>query len=158
MTEKLAQRLVDRGKALGFDVIKFTKADLPALTGERLQEFVEAEWHGSMKWMPETLERRKTPTAMWSGAVSAIVLATNYGPEINPLDRLDNKTTGNISVYALNRDYHDVVKGRLKQLAGWLASESDCDVKVFVDTAPLMEKPLAAQAGVGWQGKHTNLV
>ncbi len=158
MTETLAQKLVDRAKTLGFDVVKITKADLPDLTGERLQEFVDAEWHGGMKWMPDTLERRKTPTAMWSGAISAIVLATNYGPEINPLDRLENKTAGNISVYALNRDYHDVVKGKLKQLAGWFAAESGEDVKVFVDTAPLMEKPLAAQAGVGWQGKHTNLV
>jgi len=158
MTNILAQKLVDRAKMLGFDVVKFTEAQLPALTGERLEEFVVAEWHGSMNWLPETLERRKTPTAMWSGAVSAIVLATNYGPEIDPLERLDNKTAGNISVYALNRDYHDVVKGRLKQLAGWFAAESCGEVKVFVDTAPLMEKPLAAQAGVGWQGKHTNLV
>jgi len=158
MSEAVTQKLVDRAKSLGFDVIKFTKAELPAHIGERLAEFVEAEWHGSMNWMPETLERRKTPTAMWSGAVSAIVLGTNYGPDINPLERLANRTAGNISVYALNRDYHDVVKGKLKQLAGWFAVETDCDVKVFVDTAPLMEKPLAAQAGIGWQGKHSNLV
>jgi len=131
---------------------------LPPLTGQRLEEFVEADWHGDMQWLPETLERRKTPTAMWPDAVSAIVLGANYGPEENPLQRLKQPSMGNISVYAHNRDYHDVIKGRLKQLAGWFVAQSGQEVKVFVDTAPLMEKPLAAQAGVGWQGKHTNLV
>ncbi len=158
MTEKFAKKLADRAQSLGFDVVRTTSADLPLLTGQHLQEFVEAKWHGTMKWMPETLERRKTPTSMWPDAVSAIVLAANYGPETDPLERLDNKTKGNISVYALNRDYHDVIKGKLKQLAGWIAAQNGHEVKVFVDTAPLMEKPLAAQAGVGWQGKHTNLV
>ena len=158
MTEKLARNLFQRAKILGFDVVKITAAELPKLTGERLEEFVKADWHGDMNWMPDTLERRKTPTAMWPQAVSAIVLATNYGPESNPLDRLQLKSKGNISVYALNRDYHDVVKGKLKQLASWFASQSGHEVKVFVDTAPLMEKPLAAQSGLGWQGKHTNLV
>lgn len=158
MTETLAKNLLNRAQSLGFDVMRITRAELPVLTGQRLQSFVEAERHGSMNWMPETLERRKTPTAMWADAVSAIVLGTNYGPESNPLDRLEQRSIGNISVYALNRDYHDVIKGRLKQLAGWFAAKSGEDVKVFVDTAPLMEKPLAGQAGVGWQGKHTNLV
>ncbi|VAW02092.1 Iron-sulfur cluster-binding protein [hydrothermal vent metagenome] len=158
MTEKLAKKLVNRAKSLGFDVVKITPAQLPPLTGQRLEEFVEADWHGDMQWLPETLERRKTPTAMWPDAVSAIVLGANYGPEENPLERLEQRSMGNISVYAHNRDYHDVIKGRLKQLAGWFAAQSGQEVKVFVDTAPLMEKPLAAQAGVGWQGKHTNLV
>ncbi|HFC05238.1 MAG TPA: DUF1730 domain-containing protein, partial [Rhizobiales bacterium] len=130
MSSSLAQKLETRAKSLGFDVVRFTNANLPELTGARLQAFVEAEWHGDMAWMPETLTRRKTPTAMWDGAVSAIVLATNYGPEVDPLERLTNKTTGNISVYALNRDYHDVVKGKLKQLAGWFASQSGQEVKV----------------------------
>ena len=158
LATKLTEKLFDRAKTIGFDDIKITDAGLPEIVGAHLQEFVEAQWHGDMKWMPDTLKRRKTPTAMWDGAVSAIVLASNYGPEINPLERLKNKTEGNISVYALNRDYHDVLKGKLKQLAGWFASYSGEEVKVFVDTAPLMEKPLAAQAGIGWQGKHTNLV
>ncbi len=158
MTEKPARKLVSRAKALGFDVVKITPAHLPALTGQRLAEFVESDWHGDMQWLPETLERRKTPTAMWPDAVSAIVLGANYGPEENPLERLEQRSMGNISVYAHNRDYHDVIKGRLKQLAGWFAAQSGQEVKVFVDTAPLMEKPLAAQAGIGWQGKHTNLV
>jgi len=158
MVEKLAKKLVDRAKALGFDVVKITPAQLPQLTGQRLEDFIQADWHGDMQWLPETLERRKTPTAMWPDAVSAIVLGANYGPETDPLERLGQRTMGNISVYAHNRDYHDVIKGRLKQLAGWFAAQSGQEVKVFVDTAPLMEKPLAAQAGVGWQGKHTNLV
>lgn len=111
-----------------------------------------------MEWMETTLERRRTPTAMWPQAKTAIMLGMNYGPDHNPLDDLKNADRGTISVYARNRDYHDVIKGRLKELAGWLASATKGDVKVFVDTAPLMEKPLAGQAGMGWQGKHTNLV
>jgi len=158
MKAALTAKLVDRAIELGFDEVKITTAKLPAEIGRHLQTFIECEWHGDMKWMPDTLERRKTPTAMWSKATTAIILASNYGPQINPLTRLENKSIGNISVYALNRDYHDVIKGRLKQLAGWFAGASGEDVKVFVDTAPLMEKPLAAQAGIGWQGKHTNLV
>ncbi len=111
-----------------------------------------------MRWLQETLERRITPTAMWPEARTAIVLAMNYGPNMDPLGRLAERGSGVISVYALNRDYHDVVKGKLKQLAQWLANSSGAEVKVFVDTAPLMEKPLAQRAGLGWQGKHTNLV
>jgi epoxyqueuosine reductase len=158
MTSKLSSQLTDRAVSLGFDVVGITPAQLPGQAGRHLEEFIHANWHGDMGWMAETLERRKTPDAMWGDARTAIVLAANYGPEVNPLTRLEKKSTGVISVYALNRDYHDVIKGRLKQLAGWFASKSGCDVKVFVDTAPLMEKPLAGQAGLGWQGKHTNLV
>ena len=156
--EKLLNQLTERAMATGFDVIGITSAKLPAVAGERLEAFVAAGRHGAMTWMKETLSRRKSPTAMWPQARSAIVLGLNYGPHENPLERQKNKTCGNISVYALNRDYHDIVKGRLKQLAGWFAAKSGADVKVFVDTAPLMEKPLARQAAIGWQGKHTNLV
>ena len=158
MAPTLKQQLTQRAGELGFDVVRFTDASLPELTGQRLVEFTENDYHGDMDWMPRTLDRRQTPTDMWPDAKSAIVLALNYGPETNPLERLQQKSTGNISVYALNRDYHELIKGRLKQLAGWFASKSGEDVKVFVDTAPLMEKPLAGKAGVGWQGKHTNLV
>ncbi len=158
MSDALKQQLTQRAGELGFDVVRFTDANLPTLTGQRLVEFTENDYHGDMEWMPQTLDRRQTPTDMWPDAKSAIVLALNYGPETNPLERLKQTSTGNISVYALNRDYHDLIKGRLKQLAGWFASKSGQDVKVFVDTAPLMEKPLAGKAGVGWQGKHTNLV
>ena len=120
--------------------------------------FLAAGHHGTMTWMAETAERRKTPMAMWPEARSAIAVAQNYAPEIDPLERLARKNTGVISVYALHRDYHDVVKGKLKHLAQWLARQTGAEVKVFVDTAPLMEKPLAESAGLGWQGKHTNLV
>lgn len=158
MAKTLKQQLTARAQELGFDVVQFTDAKLPDITGQRLVEFTKNEFHGDMAWLPQTLDRRQTPTDMWPDAKSAIILALNYGPETNPLERLELKSTGNISVYALNRDYHDLIKGRLKQLAGWFASKSGQDVKVFVDTAPLMEKPLAGKAGVGWQGKHTNLV
>lgn len=111
-----------------------------------------------MAWMEETLERRADPRRLWPEAKSAVVLAMNYGPAEDPLANLSRPGVGNISVYARGRDYHDVIKGRLKEVAGLLARETGAEVKVFVDTAPLMEKPIAMGAGVGWQGKHTNLV
>ncbi len=111
-----------------------------------------------MTWMATTADRRRAPKALWPQVRSVIVLGVNYGPDDDPLGILARKDRGAISVYARNRDYHDLIKGRMKQLAGWLASRAGGDVKVFVDTAPVMEKPLAAAAGVGWQGKHTNLV
>ena len=149
-----------RQKAIsnGFDSCGFTSARLPEITKERLADFIEADYHGEMAWLDETKERRASPDSMWDEAQSAIILGVNYGPDHNPLDNLEIKTDGNISVYARGRDYHEVVKGRLKQLAGQIAAKWDAQVKVFVDTAPLMEKPLAQQAGIGWQGKHTNLV
>jgi epoxyqueuosine reductase len=142
----------------GFDAVRITSASLPEYIGTELEAYVSAGHHGDMDWMPETLERRKSPTAMWPEAKSAIVLAMNYGQGLDAFARLKNKNSGVISTYALNRDYHDVIKGKLKCLASWFAKASGHDVKVFVDTAPLMEKPLAEQAGLGWQGKHTNLV
>ncbi len=111
-----------------------------------------------MVWMAETMERRRSPDAMWPDATSAIILAQPYAPEFDPLSRIEERSAGIISVYALNRDYHDVFKGKLKRLAQGFARASGAEVKVFVDTAPLMEKPLAAQAGLGWQGRHSNLV
>ncbi|MEM8616525.1 MAG: tRNA epoxyqueuosine(34) reductase QueG [Pseudomonadota bacterium] len=143
---------------LGFDVCRICKADEPWEAGARLEAFVEAGRHGSMDWMETTLERRKAPTAMWAEAKSAVVVGLNYGPDHDPMDMLARTDEGNISVYAKGKDYHDVLKKRLKQLARAFVSKTGAEVKVFVDTAPLMEKPLAAKAGVGWQGKHTNLV
>ena len=143
---------------LGFEACAITRADEPWQAGERLSAFIEAGHHGSMTWMQETLARRQAPTAMWSGAKSAIVVGLNYGPDNDPLDMLARRGEGNISVYARGKDYHDLLKKRLKQLARAFVAETGADVKVFVDTAPLMEKPLAAKAGLGWQGKHTNLV
>jgi epoxyqueuosine reductase len=114
-----------------------------------------------MEWMAETFERRADPRVLWPQARSVVMLAMNYGPAVDPLEALRHRSCAAISVYARHRDYHDVIKGRLKTLAAWLvaaARPEKADVKVFVDTAPVMEKPLAAAAGLGWQGKHTNLV
>ena len=144
--------------ALGFDLCRFTSVAAPWDAGERLAEFVAAGRHGEMGWMAETLERRRHPQAMWEGARSAIVLGVNYGPTADPLAVLDQPDRGAISVYARGDDYHDLIKKRLKQLGRWLQARFGGELKVFVDTAPLLEKPLAAQAGLGWQGRHTNLV
>jgi len=121
---------------------------------------VAAGFAGDMDWIGETQERRASPKALWPEVQSLILLGMNYGPENNPLALLEEKTAANISVYARNRDYHDLIKGRLKLLAQWLGSQAGYEIglKVFVDTAPVMEKPLAQAAGLGWQGKHTNLV
>ncbi|MGB6319073.1 MAG: tRNA epoxyqueuosine(34) reductase QueG, partial [Litorimonas sp.] len=136
-------------------------ADLSELgpgPGARLRDFIEQGRHASMGWMEATLDRRAHPQSLWPEARSAVVLGMNYGPETDPLVTLGQSNRATISVYARGRDYHDVMKGRLKELAGLLARDTGEDVKVFVDTAPLMEKPLAALAGLGWQGKHTNLL
>lgn len=126
--------------------------------GESLDAAVAAGHHGSMEWLAETAFRRSHPQNLWPEAKSAIMLGMNYGPESDPMITLQDPKIGTISVYARGRDYHDIMKGRLKELAGLLARDTGEDVKVFVDTAPLMEKPLAMAAGLGWQGKHTNLV
>lgn len=156
--EKLKQFLQQDAKRLGFSDIKITSADKNALLQDRLTEFVANDYHGDMTWMEETIERRSAPTSLWDQAKSVIVLSMNYSPDSGALDNLTSSDIANISVYARHRDYHDVMKGRLKEMAGRFAAKSGADVKVFVDTAPVMEKPLAQQAGLGWQGKHTNLV
>ena len=148
----------DSAAALGFDVCRLASASEPWSAGERLAHFVEAGRHGDMGWMETTLARRAHPTAMWDGARTAIVLGLNYGPGADPLPELADASAGYISVYARGDDYHEIIKGRLKTLAGQIAARTGEDVKVFVDTAPLMEKPLAQRAGLGWQGKHTNLL
>lgn len=155
---RIRQRIRDDAASEGFDDIAFTSADAVPHLADRLDAFIQDGHHGSMAWIPETRDRRIAPTAMWDAAKTAIVMVMNYGPDHDPMDNLKAKDAGNISVYARGRDYHDVIKGRLKQIAGRIAAHEEVMVKVFVDTAPLMEKPLAAQAGLGWQGKHTNLV
>jgi len=147
-----------RAAGLGFEVCRFTGLDAPWPATARLQAFLEAGRQGDMDWMAATADRRAHPRSLWPEARSAVVLGLNYGPEADPLEGLALRDRGLISVYARGEDYHDVIKGRLKQLGGWLASRTGAGLKVFVDTAPLMEKPLAQQAGLGWQGKHTNLV
>ncbi len=126
--------------------------------GDALKEAVASGHHGSMAWLAETAFRRSHPKNLWPEAKSAVIFGMNYGPETDPMITLRQPELGTISVYARGRDYHDIMKGRLKELAGLLARDTGEDVKVFVDTAPLMEKPLAMAAGLGWQGKHTNLV
>ena len=151
-------RIRVEGFAMGFDAVGFAAASAPERDGVNLAAFLTAGHHGDMTWMAETEARRRDPRALWPEAKTVIALGANYGPESDPLTVLDHKDRAAISVYARNRDYHDVVKKRVKRLARWMAGTWDCDVKVFVDTAPVMEKPLAARAGIGWQGKHTNLV
>lgn len=154
----LISELKAKAKALGFDALRISAAKLPEKIGSDLQEYIAHGHHGEMEWMRETLQRRKSPDKMWLEARSAIMLAMTYDQGLDAFARLEKKSSGVISTYALHRDYHDVIKGKLKTLATWFAKTSGHDVKIFVDTAPLMEKPLAAQAGLGWQGKHTNLV
>ncbi|MBX9746016.1 MAG: tRNA epoxyqueuosine(34) reductase QueG [Hyphomonadaceae bacterium] len=143
-------------QALGFDAIGVADARAPWPNAEWLQEFLQQERHGDMAWMAN--DSRAHPVALWPEAKSAILVGQSYAPSDNSLSLLNETQSGLVSAYAARRDYHDVVKGKLKQLAQWLARESGEEVKVFVDTAPLMEKPLAQRAGLGWQGKHTNLV
>ena len=143
---------------LGFDLCRFTAVTTPWPASARLAEFIESGRHGELGWMAETAERRAHPCAMWADARSAIVLGMNYGPDHDPLSILAERDRAAISVYAQGDDYHELIKGRLKTLARWLQARLGGELKVFVDTAPLLEKPLAAQAGLGWQGKHTNLV
>ena len=151
----MRQRLRVQALSLGFDAIGFAPAALGEEVRENLAEFLAAGNHGDMGWLAEKGERRGDPRGLWPEARSVIALGMNYGPD---RDEAVPAGCGVISRYARNRDYHDVVKKRLKQVAGWLHRESGHAVKVFVDTAPVLEKPLAALAGLGWQGKHTNLV
>ena len=156
----LAQLVTARAASLGFDAIGFAPARLPVETRARLDRWLAEGRHGSMGWMATRADARGAPETLWPEAVTAISLGLSYAPAGDPLAVHATRDRGAISVYAQGRDYHDVVKGLLKQLAGFILARAqrDADVKVFVDTAPIMEKPLAAQAGLGWQGKHTNLV
>ncbi|WP_034329048.1 tRNA epoxyqueuosine(34) reductase QueG [Aminobacter sp. J41] len=157
-TDRLRTFLDTEARKLGFDAIAVASPDSIPLAPSRLAAFVELGRHGTMDWMPETMLRRGNPKVLWPEVRSVIMLGMNYGPDTDPMALLERKDRAAISVYARNRDYHDVIKGKLKELAQKFASRSGADVKVFVDTAPVMEKPLAAAAGIGWQGKHTNLV
>jgi epoxyqueuosine reductase len=149
-----------RAKALrlGFDAVVFARAELSAEVRTRLRDFLAAGMQGGMGWMEARAEQRGDPRALWPDAQSVIALGVNYAPEGDPLAVLARRDRGAISVYAQGRDYHDVVKSRVKALGRWVAARYGTELKVFVDTAPVMEKPLAQAAGLGWQGKHTNLV
>ncbi|CUA92766.1 tRNA epoxyqueuosine(34) reductase QueG [Pannonibacter indicus] len=157
--DRLCRQLKDKAAQLGFDDLAITRPDAIPLAPQRLAQFLADGHHGSMGWMAETADRRASPSVLWPDVRSVIMLAMNYGPAGDALENLAHPDRGNISVYARHRDYHDVIKGKLKELASFLVSRAGGgDVKVFVDTAPVMEKPLAQAAGLGWQGKHTNLV
>ena len=143
---------------LGFDAVGFAPANLSDKARNDLAAFIAEGRHGEMQWLADKADRRGDPRVLWPAARSVIVLGLNYAPANDPFDFMERPETGNISVYARHRDYHDTVKKKLKALGRWMAERYDCGIKVFVDTAPVMEKPLAQQARLGWQGKHTNLV
>jgi len=147
-----------RATALGFDALGITNADARPDLKDKLDAALARGWQEGMEWMADTAERRASPAALWDGVRSVIMVGVNYGPDRDPLEVLAQRDRGAISVYARNRDYHEIIKGKLKELAGLLARRTGAEVKVFVDTAPVMEKPLAEAAGIGWQGKHTVLV
>ena len=154
----LLSELAEKAQELGFCAFGVARADAAPETAARLREWLSTGAHGDMLWMEETEERRGSPKGLWPEVRSVISLGMSYAPSADPLALAQAPDHGRISVYAQGADYHDVVKKALKALARWLVDAAGCDLKVFVDTAPVMEKPLAAAAGLGWQGKHTNLV
>lgn len=158
MSEQIKKIITNKALSVGFDAVGFCAADLPPEIAQNLQSFLDKDHHGDMNWLEEKAGWRSSPNNLWAEAKSVIILGHNYAPATNPMEKLEQKNIGNISCYAQNEDYHDIIKKKLKPLAGWLAQQYSCDVKVFVDTAAVMEKPLAEQAGLGWQGKHTCLV
>lgn len=153
-----AARIKARAIEFGFDAVGIARADSIPQAPARLRAFLDERRYGDMTWMAARTDERGEPKRLWPDARSIVMLGLNYGPEDDPLDLLQKRDCGAVSVYARNRDYHDVVKKKLKALGRFIANEYSCEVKVFVDTAPVMEKPLAEAAGVGWQGKHANLV
>ena len=154
----LKAALASEARALGFDCVGVTSPDAIADAAGHFRAFLDTGAHGEMDWLAANPERRADPRGLWPAVRSVIMLGVNYGPDENPLAILECRTRGAISVYAQGDDYHDLIKKRLKALARWLVATSGGEVKVFVDTAAVMEKPLAQAAGLGWQGKHTNLV
>ncbi|GGE52452.1 tRNA epoxyqueuosine(34) reductase QueG [Actibacterium pelagium] len=159
MSAELKTKLKAFALEAGFSKMGVCRPDAVPQIAERLAQFVEAGRHGQMGWMAERMHWRGAPDALWPEAKSVIMLAEAYSPDHDPLDLLEKRETATISCYAMNRDYHDVVKKRLKKVGRWLLEQAgDEQIKVFVDTAPVMEKPLGQAAGLGWQGKHTNLL
>jgi epoxyqueuosine reductase len=158
MPISISDRLKQRARQEGFGLARIGPAAEFGGAGARLCDFVELGRHGGMDWIADTIDRRSDPKRLWPQARSAVMLAASYTPSVDPMARLETHNAGVISVYAMGRDYHDIIKGKLKRLGQWFVHESGADIKVFVDTAPVMEKPLAEAAGLGWQGKHTNVV
>ena len=156
--DNLEQRLKAEAAALGFAACGIARADATPLAGARLRQWLADGCHGDMIWMETRADQRASPAGLWPAVRSVIALGMSYAPAIDPLRLAERGEVGRVSIYAQGGDYHDVVKRQLKALGRWLAREAGCELKVFVDTAPVMEKPLAEAAGLGWQGKHTNLV
>ena len=154
----LKARIFDKAAELGFCAWGIARADAVPEAGERLREWIAAGNHGEMGWMEARAEQRASPQGLWPEANSVIALAMSYAPATDPLALAEARDRGRISAYAQGADYHKVVKKALKAMGRWLADEAGCELKVFVDTAPVMEKPLSAAAGIGWQGKHSNLL
>ena len=154
----LRQRLETEAKAIGFAKVGICAPDATPETATRLREFLADGRHGQMGWLAEREAWRGSAAALWPESRSVIMLADLYTPQTDPLEILNHPDRAAISVYAQGKDYHDLIKSRLKRLGRWLIEQSPCEIKVFVDTAPVMEKPLAQAAGLGWQGKHTNLL
>ncbi|MDI9408442.1 MAG: tRNA epoxyqueuosine(34) reductase QueG [Candidatus Pacebacteria bacterium] len=152
------KQIAERARGLGFDAVGFASAAQQPEIAERLQQFLSANYHGEMDWLNERSHQRSAPQNLWSQAISVVTVAMNYGPATNPLDDLQHRNFGAISAYARGRDYHDFIKKQLRILARWISESLQVEVKIFVDTAPVMEKPLAQLGGLGWQGKHSNLV
>jgi len=159
LNENLKNLLLEKSHEIGFSMMRIcAPSDIPK-AASKLNSFLKKNHHGSMSWMAERIEWRGNPASLWPDAKSIIMLADNYSPNHDPLHILNHRNRGAISVYAQNKDYHELVKKKLKKLGRWLIQqENSTQIKVFVDTAPVMEKPLGAAAGLGWQGKHTNLV
>jgi len=158
MPNSISDRIRERAREEGFDAVRFARAESAPHASSDLATFLAEGRHGTMDWLARNADRRADPVTLWPDAKSVIVLGTNYGSDGDALENLAHPERGNISVYARGDDYHDVLKAKLKRLAQFVTQESGADVKVFIDTAPVMEKPLAQAAGMGWQGKHTNLV
>lgn len=156
--DDLKARLRAKATEEGFAGFGVCRPDAVPELPDRLKRFVDEQRHGQMAWMADRMAWRGDPSALWAEAKSVVMLAEPYTPAHDPLEVLGQRDRAAISVYAQGRDYHDVVKKRLKRVGRWLVEQADCEIKVFVDTAPVMEKPLAAAAGLGWQGKHTNLL
>ena len=154
----IREAIRERALTLGFDAVGFAAAELGDAARDDLEEFVARGWHGDMGWLAATAERRGDPRALWAEARTIVVLGVNYAPEDDPFALAAEPALGAVSVYARGHDYHDTLKRRLRMLAQWIDGSWPGALKLFVDTAPVMEKPLAQQAGIGWQGKHTNLV
>jgi epoxyqueuosine reductase len=154
----LKESIKAKAAELGFVACGFARADAAPEAGERLREWIAAGYHGEMGWIEERAEQRASPQGLWPDARSVIALAMSYAPASDPMALANEGSRGRISVYAQGTDYHKTVKKALKAMGRWLADECGCQLKVFVDTAPVMEKPLSAAAGIGWQGKHSNLL